>query len=164
MKKRYWIMKCEPKIFSIGDLERAGKYFWDGVRNYQVRNMFRDNMMVGDKALFYHSSTKNVGIVGEMKITKSATPDQTQFDPKSQYFDPKAIRGKSTLARTNRQAFRRKFKNMSDSRSNPPRSSIFTDLPLVKKGNRLSVMEISKNHYDRSGEILEHKFYENWLF
>ncbi|MBP9836496.1 MAG: EVE domain-containing protein [Candidatus Pacebacteria bacterium] len=147
MKKRYWIMKCEPKIFSIGDLERAGKYFWDGVRNYQVRNMFRDNMMVGDKALFYHSSTKNVGIVGEMEITKSATPDQTQFDPKSQYFDAKATRDNPRwLGPT--VSFRSKFKNLV-TLDQIRQNEIFSNLPLVKKGNRLSVMEISKEHYDR---------------
>ncbi len=140
-------MKCEPEIFSIDDLERAGEYFWDGVRNYQVRNMFRDDMKAGDEALFYHSSTKNVGIVGEMKISKSATPDQTQFDPKSKYFDPKSSKENPRwLGPTVN--FRRKFKNMI-TLEKIRQDQAFTDLPLVKKGNRLSVMEISKNHYDR---------------
>ena len=88
MKKRYWLMKCEPNEFSIDDLKKIDEYFWDGVRNYQVRNMFRDHMKVGDKALFYHSNTKEVGVVGEMEITKDVTPDQTQFDTESKYFDP----------------------------------------------------------------------------
>jgi predicted RNA-binding protein with PUA-like domain len=60
MKNKYWLMKCEPNEFSIDDLEKVGEYFWDGVRNYQVRNMFRNHMKVGDRAIFYHSSTKKL--------------------------------------------------------------------------------------------------------
>lgn len=147
MKKRYWIMKCEPEIFSIDDLERVGEYFWDGVRNYQVRNMFRDDMKVGDRALFYHSSTKAVGIVGEMEISKAATSDETQFDPKSQYFDTKATRDNPRwLGPT--VSFRRKFKNLV-TLEQIRQDEAFADLPLVKKGNRLSVIEITKDHYDR---------------
>lgn len=140
-------MKCEPEIFSIDDLERVGEYFWDGVRNYQVRNMFRDDMKAGDEALFYHSSTKNVGIVGEMKISKSAAADPTQFDPKSKYFDSKSVKENPRwLGLTVK--FQRKFKNIV-TLEKIRQDQTFSDLPLVKKGNRLSVTEITKDHYDR---------------
>ncbi len=140
-------MKCEPSEFSINDLERVEEYFWDGVRNYQVRNMFRDTMKVGDKALFYHSSTKEVGVVGEMEIIKNATPDKTQFDSTSKYFDPKATKNNPRwFGPTVR--FVKKFSKLV-SLAEIKNDSIFTDLALIKRGNRLSVIELSKMQYDR---------------
>ena len=140
-------MKCEPSEFSIDDLERAGEYFWDGVRNYQVRNMFRDQMQVEDKAIFYHSSTKEVGAVGEMKISKNATPDPTQFNAKSKYFDEKSTKENPRwLGPT--VSFVKKFRklvSLTEIKNDP----IFSDLALIKKGNRLSVIELSKKQYDR---------------
>ena len=140
-------MKCEPSEFSIDDLERAGEYFWDGVRNYQVRNMFRDQMQVEDKAIFYHSSTKEVGAVGEMKISKSVTPDPTQFNAKSKYFDEKSTKENPRwLGPT--VSFVKKF-NRLVSLTKIKEDPIFADLALIKKGNRLSVIELSKKQYDR---------------
>jgi predicted RNA-binding protein with PUA-like domain len=77
----YWLMKSEPDAYSIDDLERDGREKWDGIRNYQARNMMRDEMRIGDKIFFYHSNCKEPGIVGA---------DPTQFDPDSKYFDPKS--------------------------------------------------------------------------
>ena len=90
----YWLMKSEPDEFGIDDLERAPEQTtpWFGVRNYQARNFMRDEMRVGDRAFFYHSSCDVPGIAGIVEITKPAYPDATQFDPGSEYFDPKSTR------------------------------------------------------------------------
>ena len=146
MTNQYWIMKSEPSSYSIDDLKKDKRTIWDGVRNYQVRNMFRDLMKVGDKALFYHSNTDVVGIVGEMKVVKTAEVDPTQFDKKDSHYDAKSTKENPRwLAPT--VAFVSKFKNIvtleqlkSDIR--------FTSMPIVKKGNRLSVVPISKKHYE----------------
>jgi len=83
----YWLMKSEPDVFSIEDLRKKGVSGWDGVRNYQARNNLRA-MKKGDLALFYHSSTDPSAIVGTMEIAREAYPDPSQFDRKSEYFDP----------------------------------------------------------------------------
>jgi len=89
---RYWLMKSEPDEFSIDDLERARAQTtaWFGVRNYQARNYMRDEMRVGDRAFFYHSSCAEPGIAGVVEISKLAYPDATQFDPKGPYYDAKS--------------------------------------------------------------------------
>jgi len=89
-RRRHWLMKSEPDAFSIEDLQRVGTEPWTGVRNYQARNFMRDGMNVGDGVLFYHSNTKPPGIVGTETVASSAYPDPTQFESKSDYFDPKA--------------------------------------------------------------------------
>jgi predicted RNA-binding protein with PUA-like domain len=91
---RYWLFKSEPSAFSIDHLARSPKQTapWDGVRNYQARNHLRDDVHVGDRVLFYHSSEKPLGIFGTMDVVRAAYPDPTQFDPKNQYFDPKSPR------------------------------------------------------------------------
>ena len=90
----YWLIKSEPDAFSIDDLKNAPgkKTHWDGIRNYQARNFMRDGMQVGDGILFYHSNTKVPGIVGLATVASPAYPDDTQFDPKSDYHDPKSTR------------------------------------------------------------------------
>lgn len=89
-KKQYWLMKSEPNDYSIDDLERDNVEPWDGVRNYEARNMMRDQMRVGDRAFFYHSNVKPPTITGEMEICSKPYPDHTQFDPESKYFDEKS--------------------------------------------------------------------------
>ena len=91
---RYWLMKSEPDEFSIDDLAEARNQTtpWFGVRNYQARNYMRDDMRVGDKAFFYHSSCPEPGIAGIVEISRRAYPDATQFDPKSDYYDAKSTR------------------------------------------------------------------------
>ena len=85
----HWLLKSEPDVFSFEHLKARPKKTepWNGVRNYQVRNMMRDQMAVGDLGLFYHSSCAVPGIAGVVKIVKEAYPDPTQFDPSSEYFD-----------------------------------------------------------------------------
>ena len=91
---KYWLMKSEPGVFGVDDLARAPRKTapWWGVRNYQARNFMRDQMGIGDGVFFYHSSCPEPGIAGIAKVSKLAYPDETQFDRKSEYFDPKASR------------------------------------------------------------------------
>ena len=89
MAKSYWLMKSEPDVYSIDDLERDGSTFWDGVRNYKARNNMRA-MKVGDEVLYYHSNAKPPGVVGIARVCREAYPDPTQFDRKSKYYDEKS--------------------------------------------------------------------------
>ncbi len=146
MSKKYWIMKSEPSEYSIDDLKKDGEEFWDGIRNYQVRNMFRDEMKVGDKALFYHSSTKVVGVVGEMEVIKGAEPDQTQFDKKNKHYDSGSTKEDPRWLGVTLK-FISKFNHIV-TLDEIKRNNFFSDLALIKKGNRLSVMPISKKHYE----------------
>jgi predicted RNA-binding protein with PUA-like domain len=87
---RYWLMKSEPGEYSIDDLAADGSTHWDGVRNYQARNLMRDEMRVGDRVLFYHSNAKPPAVVGVAEVAKEAYPDHTQFDPDDKHFDPRS--------------------------------------------------------------------------
>ena len=92
MSKNYWLFKAEPHIYGIEHLSAASDKIgrWDGIRNYQARNFLRDQVALNDEVFIYHSSCKNVGIVGTAKIVKTAYPDPTQFNPESDYYDPKS--------------------------------------------------------------------------
>jgi predicted RNA-binding protein with PUA-like domain len=144
---KYWLMKSEPEEYSIDNLKADTVEAWTGIRNYQVRNMFRDEFKVGDLALFYHSNaSKETGIVGIMEITEEAYPDPTQFDMKSAHPDPK-----SDLANprwlTVDVKFIEKFPRtltLSEIKSD----SKLANLHLVQKGNRLSVMPLFKTEFN----------------
>ena len=88
--KRYWLMKSEPNVYSIADLQRDGMACWDGVRNYQARNFMRDDMRVGDEVLFYHSNAQPMGIYGVAKVVREGYPDHTAVDPSDKHYDPKS--------------------------------------------------------------------------
>lgn len=92
MAKNYWLFKAEPHIYGIDHLAAAPNKTgrWDGIRNYQARNFLRDQVALNDEIFIYHSSCKNVGIVGTAKVVKTAYPDPTQFNPESDYYDPKS--------------------------------------------------------------------------
>ena len=90
MAKQYWLVKSEPYVYSIDDLERDGTTYWDGVRNYSARNLMRDKMRVGDLVLYYHSNAAPPGVAGVAEVVRESYPDHTQFDPTSKYHDPKA--------------------------------------------------------------------------
>jgi len=137
----YWLMKSEPSAYSIDDLERDGTTDWTGVRNYQVRNMFRDDFRKGDLAFFYHSSCAQPGIVGLMSVTDPASPDPGQFDPRSAYFDVRAQRDKPVWLSVG-VSFKQKFAEvlaLDELRRYPD----LADLALLRRGNRLSVMPVS---------------------
>lgn len=87
---RYWLFKSEPGSYSIDDLERDGRTSWEGVRNFQARNLLRDEIAVGDQVLFYHSSTQPPAVVGLAEVVRAGYPDPTARDPSSRYHDPAA--------------------------------------------------------------------------
>ena len=90
MPRQHWLMKSEPYVYSIDDLEQDGTTHWDGVRNYAARNLMRDKMRIGDRVLFYHSNAKPPGVAGIAEVCRESYPDFTQFDPANKYHDPKA--------------------------------------------------------------------------
>jgi predicted RNA-binding protein with PUA-like domain len=135
----YWLMKSEPDVYSIKDLEREKTTIWDGVRNYQARNFLRQ-MQLGDLAFFYHSNTNPPGIVGLMQIVASNVIDPTQFDSNSDYYDPKSTQEKPRW-QTIEAEFLQEFPQII---SLDKLKQEFSDLELLvaKKGNRLSVMPV----------------------
>jgi predicted RNA-binding protein with PUA-like domain len=142
----YWLMKSEPGDYNIDDLERDKMEPWDGIRNYQVRNMIRDDMAMGDHVLFYHSSCKVPGAVGTAKIASDAYPDPTQFDPRSNHFDPKSKEDEPRWLLRD-VAFERKFNRvipLKELKAHPA----LEDCRLNKRGNRLSVFPLDKKHWD----------------
>ncbi len=142
-RKRYWLMKSEPDAFSIDDLQRVGTEPWNGVRNYQARNFMRDGMKVGDGILFYHSNTKVPGIVGTATVASEAYPDDTQFDPTSDYFDPKAT-GEQPRWYLVDVAFERKLAQViALDEIKQHADALGEGFALTARGNRLSVFPVT---------------------
>jgi predicted RNA-binding protein with PUA-like domain len=142
----YWLMKSEPDAYSIDDLERDGTEPWDGIRNYQARNMMRDDMKVGDQVLFYHSSCKVPAAVGIAKVASKPYPDPTQFDPKAKYYDPKSSKDDPRWILVD-VSFVRKLKRpipLSELKAHPA----LEEFRLNKRGNRLSIFPVDKPHWD----------------
>ena len=142
-RKRYWLMKSEPDAFSIDNLEKVGTEPWNGVRNYQARNFMRDGMQVGDGILFYHSNCAVPGIAGIAKVASKAYPDETQFDRKSDYYEPKATREEPRWMLVD-VAFERKLKRvipLEEIRQHADR--LGEGFALTSKGTRLSVMPVT---------------------
>lgn len=144
----YWLMKSEPDVFGIDHLKNmpAKTDHWDGVRNYQARNMMRDDMKKGELVFFYHSNCKEPGIVGIMQVVKEGYPDYTAFEARQKYYDPKSdpanprwymvdVKYKRKLKRTITLTELKTYKQLED-------------CPLVRKGNRLSIMPLSKKQWD----------------
>ena len=144
---KYWLMKSEPDVFGIDDLENAPGMTepWDGVRNYQARNMMRDDMKTGDLSFLYHSNCKEPGIAGIMKIVREGYPDMTAFDPDAKYFDPKSDPANPRWYRVDVR-YVRKLKRII-TLSELKELSEVTGLPLVRRGNRLSVMPVSRQQW-----------------
>ncbi|MCW6028140.1 EVE domain-containing protein [Stenotrophomonas sp. SRS1] len=142
-RKRYWLMKSEPDAFSIDDLQRVGREPWNGVRNYQARNFMRDGMKVGDGVLFYHSNTKVPGIVGLATVASEAYPDDTQFDPGSDYYDAKATREEPRWMLVD-VAFERKLRDtISLDEIKLHADALGEGFALTARGNRLSILPVT---------------------
>ena len=138
---RYWLMKSEPSEFSIDDLAREPKKStsWIGVRNYQARNFMRDQMQLGDLVLFYHSTCEVPGIAGIAEVSKLAYPDETQFDRKSDYFDPKATRDNPRWVHVDVKLVKKtRLVPLSELRGYPK----LAKMQLLQRGNRLSITPV----------------------
>ena len=140
----YWMMKSEPDVFSIDDLQKKGMEPWNGVRNYQARNFMRE-MKRGDKVLFYHSNAKEIGVVGVMEVSKEAYPDPTQFLAKSEYYDPGSKKEDPRWSLVEVK-FVEKFPRIVtlDMLKQTPG---LDGLLLLRKGNRLSVTPVDAAHF-----------------
>ena len=143
----YWLMKSEPHVFSFDDLLACPKKTspWEGIRNYQARNFMRDSMQKGDKVLFYHSSTQIPGIAGIAEVVSKPYPDPTQFDPESVYFDPKASSETIRWVMVDIRAVTKleRYLPLSELKG----QTQLATMRLLQKGNRLSIMPVSKEAY-----------------
>ena len=145
---KYWLLKSEPDVFSFDDLKKRPKKTepWNGVRNYQVRNMMRDEMKIGDLGLFYHSSCEIPGVAGVLRITSEGKPDPTQFDAASEYYDKgsKKEEPRWLLVDVAWEADLKKFVSLEDLRNEPR----LAELLILRRGNRLSITEVTKRDFD----------------
>jgi predicted RNA-binding protein with PUA-like domain len=150
----YWLMKSEPDECSIDDLERmpAQTVPWIGVRGWQARNFMREDMRVGDGVLFYHSSCAVPGIYGLAEVASEAYPDETQFDPKSHYFDEKSTREKPRWYHVDVKLLRKtRVLSLAAMREAP---SIAT-MQVLRRGNRLSITPVAPEEWQAVLRLLE---------
>lgn len=145
---KYWLIKSEPEVFSIEDLMKTKNQttYWDGVRNYQARNYLRDEMKLKDKVVFYHSNCEPPAAVGTCEVVKEGYPDFTAFDPDNKHYDPKSLTSSPTWFMVDIKFISRFSKNVSleEMRKNPKLSN----MKLLQRGNRLSVMPLSKDEFN----------------
>jgi predicted RNA-binding protein with PUA-like domain len=144
----YWLFKSEPECFSIDHLQSRPKQVshWDGVRNYQARNMLRDEIKAGDLAFFYHSSCEIPGIVGIMKVVRDGYPDFTAWDPEGEHYDPQSTKANPRWYMVDVQ-FIEKFPHiisLSAIKSQPA----LHDMIILRKGNRLSITPVTKKEWE----------------
>ena len=147
----HWLMKSEPDVYGIHHLQQEGTTLWDGIRNYQARNFMR-SMKIGDRAFFYHSNAKPPGIVGMMEVIETGITDPSQFDPSNKYYDPKSnpdaprwdcvrLRYVGTFAQLlSLDQLREQFS--------------VEELPVVRQGNRLSILPVPEDSATRLLELL----------
>ena len=140
-------MKSEPDVYSIDDLQRDGREMWDSIRNYQARNMMRDDMRIGDDVFFYHSSCKEPGVVGIAKVASKPYPDPVQFDKKSRYFDAKSDKDNPRWILVDVEFVRKLQRNITLTEIKAEKS--LANMILVRRGNRLSIMPVEKKHWDK---------------
>jgi predicted RNA-binding protein with PUA-like domain len=148
MPQKYWLFKSEPESFSIDDLAAAKDQttFWNGVRNYQARNLLRDEIQVGDRVLYYHSNAEPSAVVGTAVVVKAGYPDSSAFDKRSDYYDPKATTENPIWAMVDIR-FDSKFKEplpLEQLR----KVAALAKMELLRKGSRLSVQPVTKSEFD----------------
>ncbi|MDP2365666.1 MAG: EVE domain-containing protein [Ignavibacteria bacterium] len=155
MQKQFWLIKSESTVFSFTDLMNSKNQttFWDGVRNYQARNYLRDEMKKGDKVLFYHSGSEVLAVMGVCEVVKEGYPDHTQFDPDNDHYDPKADPKNPTWIMVDIK-FVKEFNTpvtLDEIKSNPK----LKNMKLIARGNRLSVMPVTKDEFDEINKLGE---------
>ncbi len=143
----HWLIKSEPDCYSIDDLKKDKKTPWNGVRNYQARNYMRDQMKVGDLALFYHSSTKLTGVYGIAKVVSKSHPDASALNPKDEHFDSKSTKEKPIWECVDF-AFVKKLAR-AVSLEEIKRDHKLAGIMLARKGSRLSIQSVSSAHFNR---------------
>lgn len=145
--KRYWLLKSDPDAFSITDLARSSNQTtsWDGVRNYQARNLLRDEMKVGDAVLFYHSHT-NPAVVGTARVVREGYPDHTAWDPANRHYDPKSTPEKPQwyMVDVQLECLFEEPLTLAFLRTVPGLEA----MELLRKGSRLSVQPVTAEEYD----------------
>ena len=147
----HWLMKSEPDVYGIHHLQQEGTTLWDGIRNYQARNFMR-SMKIGDRAFFYHSNAKPPGIVGMMDVIETGITDPSQFDPSNKYFDP---RSSPEAPRWDcvRLRYVGTFAQMLSLDQLREQFSV-EELPVVRQGNRLSILPVPEASATRLLELL----------
>ncbi len=143
----YWLIKSEGACYSIEDLEKDKKTDWFGVRNFQARNFMRDDMKVGDMALFYHSNSKPSGVYGVARVASLAHPDLTALDKKDEHYDPRSTKTNPIWECVDFE-FVQKFRDPISLQYIKIDSKL-SDMLVAKQGQRLSVMPVSKTHFER---------------
>lgn len=148
---KYWLMKSEPNDYCLDDLKKDKKILWTGVRNFQARNFMIHEMSVGDLAFFYNSNGEPSGITGVIKISRPATADPTQFDPKSMYYEAKARPEKAVweCVEVSYQETFAKIVSLAELKS----LKGIENMEVLKRGSRLSIQPVRKNEFDR---IMKH--------
>jgi predicted RNA-binding protein with PUA-like domain len=145
----YWLMKTEPTSFNVDDLERAPNQTtaWDGVRNYQARNMLRDQMKIGDQAFLYYSNCDEPGIVAIVEVVEEGYPDATAFDRKHHHYDPQSDPDKPRWFLVDVQLKRRlrRIITLKELRESAPKE--LKGMQLLRTGNRLSVTPVTPAHW-----------------
>ena len=141
----YWLMKSEPDVFGIDALEHAPHRTtgWEGVRNYQARNMLRDDFRVGDRAFFYHSSCDVPGVAGVVQVVRAAYADPTQFDAKSEYYDAKSTRETPRWFAVDVQLEQRIEPVITLPELREHADGALRDMLILQRGNRLSVTPLT---------------------
>ncbi|MFM2080836.1 MAG: hypothetical protein RLZZ219_1518 [Cyanobacteriota bacterium] len=147
----HWLMKSEPDVYGILHLAQEGTTLWDGIRNYQARNFMR-SMQIGDRAFFYHSNTTPPGIVGLMEVSETGITDPSQFDPSSKYHDP-ASSADAPRWDCVRMRYVGTFARMLSLDQLREQFSV-EELPVVRRGNRLSILPVPEASARRLLELL----------
>lgn len=143
---RYWLMKSEPEVFSIETLAKQKAALWDGVRNYQARNFMMKDMEIGDEVLFYHSNAEPTGVAGVARIIGPAEPDPSQFDKKSEYFDPKATRDKPIWFCV-KVGYVEKFPRIV-TLDELKKAKALQEMLVIKRGQRLSIQPVQAKEFE----------------
>lgn len=151
--KKYWLMKSDESSYSILDFKKDQKTLWDGVRNYQARNFMMKSMSVGDGVLFYHSNSKEPGVVGLAQVSSRAQPDPTALDPKSKYYDPKASKEKPIWNCVEVQYIKTLKKKITISQMRKDKA--LKTMLLLKKGQRLSIQPLDFKEFQHILKLSE---------
>lgn len=148
---KYWLMKSEPDVYPIEQLKADKKTGWDGIRNYQARNMMRDEMEKGDLVIFYHSNAKPPGAAGIAEVSKTAHPDPTQFDPKNKYFDAKSDPEDPRWIQVELK-YRRTFRRLIPLAELRETKGL-EKMPLLQRGQRLSIQPVTEKEFEIIREL-----------